>query len=96
MTSAAAPLGPAKRQNPFVLSRRDRDPVSTSGWYAAYQIPASSFLLDTIPVLNMADSRNPPLSYEASATTTHPHVATTLPSEVVACLKNSRFVRCPD
>lgn len=40
----------------------------------------------------MADSRNPPLSYEASATTTHPHVATTLPSEVVSCLKNSRFV----
>lgn len=41
----------------------------------------------------MNDSRNPPLSYEASATTTHPHVATTLPSEVVSCLKNSRFVR---
>ncbi|OJJ43456.1 hypothetical protein ASPZODRAFT_136324 [Penicilliopsis zonata CBS 506.65] len=40
----------------------------------------------------MADSLNPPLSYEASATTTHPHIATTLPSEVVACLKNARFL----
>ncbi|KAJ5924221.1 hypothetical protein N7466_008408 [Penicillium verhagenii] len=40
----------------------------------------------------MADSINPPLSYEASATTTHPHEATCLPSEVVACLKNSRFL----
>ncbi|KAE8151887.1 putative pyridoxamine phosphate oxidase [Aspergillus avenaceus] len=40
----------------------------------------------------MADSLNPPLSYEASATTTHPHVATTLLPEVIACLKNSRFL----
>lgn len=40
----------------------------------------------------MTDSLNPPLSYEASATTTHPLVATTLPSEVIACLKNSRFL----
>ncbi|KAI9039163.1 pyridoxamine 5'-phosphate oxidase family protein [Aspergillus affinis] len=40
----------------------------------------------------MTDSVNPPLSYEASATTTHPHVATTLPPEVIACLKNSRFL----
>lgn len=40
----------------------------------------------------MTDSINPPLSYEASATTTHPHIATTLPTEVIACLKNSRFV----
>jgi hypothetical protein len=40
----------------------------------------------------MAESVNPPLSYEASATTTHPHVATSLPSEVISCLKNSRFV----
>ncbi|GAQ04770.1 pyridoxamine 5'-phosphate oxidase C1952.08c homolog [Aspergillus lentulus] len=30
----------------------------------------------------MTDSLNPPLSYEASATTTHPLVATTLPSEL--------------
>ncbi|KAJ5925401.1 hypothetical protein N7454_008040, partial [Penicillium verhagenii] len=30
----------------------------------------------------MADSINPPLSYEASATTTHPHEATCLPSEL--------------
>lgn len=43
--------------------------------------------------VGMAESLNPPLSYEASATTTHPHEATSLPSEVVACLKNSRFVR---
>ncbi|KAL3489314.1 putative pyridoxamine phosphate oxidase [Aspergillus germanicus] len=40
----------------------------------------------------MGDSVNPPLSYEASATTTHRHVATTLPPEVISCLKNSRFV----
>ncbi|PWY82216.1 pyridoxamine phosphate oxidase [Aspergillus heteromorphus CBS 117.55] len=40
----------------------------------------------------MADSMNPPLSYEASATTTHPLVATTLPQEVKSCLKNSRFL----
>ncbi|KAL4991527.1 hypothetical protein BDW68DRAFT_198781 [Aspergillus falconensis] len=40
----------------------------------------------------MNDSLNPPLSYEASATTTHRHVATTLPPEVSACLKNSRFL----
>ncbi|KAJ5624542.1 FMN-binding split barrel-related protein [Penicillium lagena] len=40
----------------------------------------------------MTDSVNPPLSYEASATTTHPHVATSLPSEVISCLKNSRFL----
>lgn len=43
----------------------------------------------------MAESLNPPLSYEASATTTHPHAATELPSEVISCLKNSRFVRPP-
>ncbi|EYE96161.1 pyridoxamine 5'-phosphate oxidase family protein [Aspergillus ruber CBS 135680] len=35
---------------------------------------------------------NPPLSYEASATATHPHIASTLPPEVVSCLKNSRFL----
>ncbi|KAJ6028840.1 hypothetical protein N7540_004416 [Penicillium herquei] len=40
----------------------------------------------------MADSINPPLSYEASATTTHPHEATSLPAEVISCLKNSRFL----
>ncbi|KAL4924890.1 uncharacterized protein BDV17DRAFT_284344 [Aspergillus undulatus] len=40
----------------------------------------------------MNDSLNPPLSYEASATTTHRHVATTLPPEVSSCLKNSRFL----
>ncbi|CAI7665650.1 FMN-binding split barrel-related protein [Penicillium manginii] len=40
----------------------------------------------------MADSLNPPLSYEASATTTHRHESDSLPSEVVVCLKNSRFL----
>ncbi|KAK2757972.1 hypothetical protein FQN54_004378 [Arachnomyces sp. PD_36] len=40
----------------------------------------------------MEDSHHPPLSYEPSATTTHPHIATTLPTEVVSCLKNSRFL----
>ncbi|KAJ5114738.1 hypothetical protein NUU61_000497 [Penicillium alfredii] len=40
----------------------------------------------------MTDSLNPPLSYEASATTTHPHEATSLPTEVISCLKNSRFL----
>ncbi|RAO72831.1 uncharacterized protein BHQ10_008843 [Talaromyces amestolkiae] len=40
----------------------------------------------------MADRPNPPLSYEASATTTHPHVGSSLLPEVVACLKNSRYL----
>lgn len=55
------------------------------------QLPPNSFnpRPDT-----MSDSLNPPLSYEASATTTHRHVATTLPPEVSSCLKNTRFV-CP-
>ncbi|EDN03367.1 conserved hypothetical protein [Histoplasma mississippiense (nom. inval.)] len=35
---------------------------------------------------------HPPLSYEDSATTTHPHFASSLPPEVVSCLKNSRFL----
>ncbi|EED13854.1 pyridoxamine phosphate oxidase, putative [Talaromyces stipitatus ATCC 10500] len=40
----------------------------------------------------MADRPNPPLSYEPSATTTHPHVGSSLLPEVVACLKNSRYL----
>ncbi|KAK2873769.1 hypothetical protein FQN49_002097 [Arthroderma sp. PD_2] len=40
----------------------------------------------------MTSPQHPPLSYEASATTTHPHFATCLPQEVVSCLKNSRFL----
>ncbi|CRG82911.1 hypothetical protein PISL3812_00258 [Talaromyces islandicus] len=40
----------------------------------------------------MADGTNPPLSYEASATTTHPYVGSTLPPEVITCLKNSRYL----
>ncbi|KAI5301957.1 hypothetical protein KEM56_001187 [Ascosphaera pollenicola] len=41
----------------------------------------------------MAEShRQPPLSYEASATETRPEVSSSLPSEVVTCLKNSRFL----
>lgn len=41
----------------------------------------------------MTSTHHPPLSYEASATTIHPSVSPSLPPEVVACLKNSRFVR---
>ncbi|KAM5431584.1 hypothetical protein McanMca71_004818 [Microsporum canis] len=40
----------------------------------------------------MTSPQHPPLSYEASATTTHPHFGTCLPQEVVSCLKNSRFL----
>jgi len=40
----------------------------------------------------MTDASHPPLSYEASATTTHPHIASSLPPEVVSCLKNSRYL----
>ncbi|KAL8745333.1 MAG: hypothetical protein Q9190_002521 [Brigantiaea leucoxantha] len=40
----------------------------------------------------MAEVQQPPLNWEASATTTHPQVSSTLPSEVEACLKNARFV----
>ncbi|OAT10966.1 pyridoxamine phosphate oxidase [Blastomyces gilchristii SLH14081] len=40
----------------------------------------------------MAEHQHPPLSYEDSATTTHPHFASSLPPEVVSCLKNSRFL----
>jgi hypothetical protein len=40
----------------------------------------------------MADSHHPPLNYEASATTTHPIVSSTLPPEVSQCLKNARFL----
>lgn len=41
----------------------------------------------------MADGHHPPLNYEASATTTHPHISNNLPPEVATCLKNARFVR---
>lgn len=37
-------------------------------------------------------SSGPPLSYEASANSTHPTASPTLPREVVQCLKNARFV----
>ncbi|KIV88327.1 hypothetical protein PV10_08020 [Exophiala mesophila] len=40
----------------------------------------------------MAESHNPPLNYEASATSTHRTTSTTLPSEVSQCLKNARFL----
>ncbi|OJD18019.1 hypothetical protein AJ78_01911 [Emergomyces pasteurianus Ep9510] len=40
----------------------------------------------------MAEAQHPPLSYEASATTTHPHFASSLPPEVISCLKNARFL----
>ena len=37
-------------------------------------------------------AHNPPLNYEASNTKTHPQVSSSLPAEVVTCLKNARFV----
>ena len=40
----------------------------------------------------MADPSRPPLNWESSATTTHPQLCASLPSEVEACLKNARFV----
>lgn len=40
----------------------------------------------------MAESHNPPLNYEASATTTHRTSSTSLPPEVSQCLKNARFL----
>lgn len=49
------------------------------------------YTIYTATIFNMEDN-HPPLSYESSATTTHPHIATSLPPEVVSCLKNSRFV----
>ena len=39
----------------------------------------------------MADAIQP-LNWEASATTTHPQVCASLPTEVETCLKNARFV----
>ncbi|RMD40895.1 hypothetical protein DV735_g4246, partial [Chaetothyriales sp. CBS 134920] len=40
----------------------------------------------------MADAANPPLNYEASATTTHPQSSSSLPPEVAQCLRNARFL----
>lgn len=40
----------------------------------------------------MTEGQNPPLNWQASATTTNPQVSSTLPQEVVNCLKNARFV----
>ncbi|KKY24803.1 putative pyridoxamine phosphate oxidase [Phaeomoniella chlamydospora] len=39
----------------------------------------------------MVDTQ-PPLNYEASSTATHPQVSNSLPSEVVTCLNNARFL----
>jgi hypothetical protein len=36
-----------------------------------------------------------PLNFEASEGDTHKRTTTTLPNEVVQCLENARFVRCP-
>ncbi|KAI9833298.1 MAG: hypothetical protein M1819_003693 [Sarea resinae] len=36
--------------------------------------------------------QQPPLSYEASANPTHPEASSDLPSEVVTCLKNARYL----
>jgi hypothetical protein len=43
----------------------------------------------------MTDNYNAPLNWEASATATNIQISSTLPSEVVACLKNARFVSSP-
>ena len=40
----------------------------------------------------MAEAHQPPLNYEASATTTHPQISTSLPPEVATCLRNARFL----
>lgn len=40
----------------------------------------------------MAAPMQPPLNWEASATTTHPEVCASLPTEVETCLQNARFV----
>ena len=40
----------------------------------------------------MADLPHAPLNWQASATTTNPQISTSLPSEVVSCLKHARFV----
>ncbi|KAI9842961.1 MAG: hypothetical protein M1837_006698 [Sclerophora amabilis] len=38
------------------------------------------------------EDQQPPLNYEASSAPTHPQVSSTLPPEVVQCLKNTRFL----
>ena len=43
--------------------------------------------------LRIMAAPQPPLAYQASATTTNPQVSPALPPEVVACLNNARFVR---
>lgn len=43
----------------------------------------------------MTDNYNAPLNWEASATATNIQISPSLPSEVVACLKNARFVSSP-
>ncbi|MCJ1308323.1 hypothetical protein MMC25_001976 [Agyrium rufum] len=40
----------------------------------------------------MTDIQPSPLNWEASATTTHPQISSSLPSEVVTCLRNARFL----
>jgi hypothetical protein len=42
----------------------------------------------------MAVPQQPPLNYEASAAPTNLQISSSLPDEVVACLKNTRFVSC--
>ncbi|KAI9758170.1 MAG: hypothetical protein M4579_003144 [Chaenotheca gracillima] len=38
------------------------------------------------------EAQQPPLNYQASSTATNAEVSTTLPTEVVQCLKNTRFL----
>lgn len=41
----------------------------------------------------MSVTENIPLNFEASEGDTHKQTTTTLPTEVVSCLENARFVR---
>jgi len=47
-----------------------------------------------VPFSTMADAQ-PPLTWEGSASSTHPTISESLPEEVVTCLQNARFVRLP-
>lgn len=50
------------------------------------------FKLSSIKSLIIMASTHPPLNYEASENTAPAHVSSTLPPEVVTCLKHARFL----
>ena len=54
--------------------------------------PINAGNISTVLSPTMSETHNPPLNYEASATTTHPQVSSTLPPEVSQCLNNARFL----